>query len=611
MRILLLKGPVTDKGFITGIVVTFVVASIMGALFFRVSSSLQSIMLDVQRIEKLSGDIRLLDETLTMSANMAVASGNLAWEMRYRLAEPKLDAAIQEAIGRSPAVLRGFELVNVANIALVAMENQAFELLRSANLANARKLLESKAYEMEKKNYKEGLDSAMSALNAFMYTRIDAARTQIVIVLILEAIGLVVIVALWVIISQRLRYQYESRCKAEQEALDARHEAESAAQFKSIFLANMSHEIRTPMNGVISATELLKETALDAEQNTLIETINNSARLLLSIINQILDISKIEAGKMIFSPDPCPIRKIIEGSVSVVKLAAKEKGLSLDWEIDEALPDYLILDAAHLEQALLNLLGNAIKFTEQGSVTLRVFSSQENQLNITVKDTGIGIPKTQIDAIFGEYIQTDSGNTRRFGGTGLGLSIARKTIELMGGRLNVSSQYGEWTEFTISLPLQAAAAPDIDKEHPMPAFSCQAHVLLVEDNLINQMVVRKLLEHYGCQVDIANDGRQGVKFARKGIYDLIFMDCQMPVMDGFSATAAIRHEETENRHVPIIAMTANAMPGDRERCIETGMDEYLAKPINRNDLVDVMSGLLPKSAYQFSNADAQSPSLHH
>ena len=372
---------------------------------------------------------------------------------------------------------------------------------------------------------------------------------------------------------------------------EARIEAERASRAKGEFLANMSHEIRTPMNGVLAASELALQTGLNGEQRELVETVKTSAESLLTIINDILDVSKIEAGKLTFDPIPFSLRKMMHGAVNAHQVAARKKGLLLSCHIRPDVPEVIVADQTRLAQIVTNLVGNAIKFTASGEVAVFVnledLSSEGAQLHFSVRDTGIGIPESQQLAIFEAFSQADASTTRRFGGTGLGLSISSKLVHTLGGKLWVESEMdkGSCFHFTLTLPVGAAALESAPVARVPSEKQPALRILLAEDNLVNQKLAVRLLEKQGHAVTAASDGREAIALFERQAFDLILMDVQMPGMDGFEATAAIREmEKFKGSRIPIVALTAHAMSGDRERCLASGMDGFATKPIRPEDL---------------------------
>ncbi len=399
--------------------------------------------------------------------------------------------------------------------------------------------------------------------------------------------------------------------------------AEAANQAKSEFLANMSHEIRTPLNGVMGMIRLAREAEAPPEQRQYLEIAQTSADSLLTLLNDLLDFSRIEAGHLTIEMIPFSLRRTLNEVFAPFIHPVEDKGLRCRRQISETVPDLLVGDPARLRQVLFNLVGNAVKFTEAGSVTLAVDlmgrTEETVSLAFTVIDTGPGIPAHQHRAIFDPFAQADPSVSRRHGGTGLGLSISTRLVTAMGGTLTVNSRPGEGAafHFELTLPLETEAAEPHPPEKP-PRFpklweprrsvgddTPGRRILLAEDNPVNQKVVRITLERMGHRITMVSDGRAAVSAATAEDFDLILMDVQMPEMDGYEATAAIRQNEGPTRRVPIVALTAHAMAGDRERCLAAGMDDYLAKPILPAAFQDVLDRHLPAAEAPASTPPAE------
>ena len=390
----------------------------------------------------------------------------------------------------------------------------------------------------------------------------------------------------------------------------ANDKAEQALRTKSAFVAMMSHEVRTPMNGVLGALGILRDSTLGEEQQALVATALDSGEGLLAILNDILDVSKLEAGRLELETTDFELAALVNGVVDLQAAHMAAKGIDLDSTIRPGTPAHLAGDPGRIRQVLLNLVSNAVKFTEDGQVSIVVSGEPRRadggcRLRFEVSDTGIGIPLDRQGELFTEFSQLDVSYARRFGGTGLGLSISKKLVDLMGGEIGVASREGEGSRFWFTVPLGAAAdrpyeakpeAPPVEPSKFEPVEPRQARLLLAEDNSANQMVARLMLRQAGYQVDIVGNGLEAVEAVTNRAYDLVLMDVAMPEMDGLEATRRIRALTGPRAAIPIIAITANAMSGDRESCLAAGMTGYVAKPFDKAELVAAIRGALAQGS---------------
>jgi signal transduction histidine kinase/ActR/RegA family two-component response regulator len=389
--------------------------------------------------------------------------------------------------------------------------------------------------------------------------------------------------------------QRRARRRNEEAVQQARLRAEAADRAKTVMLANMSHEIRTPMAGIIGFADLLAATPLSSEQQDYVESIRSSADALLALINDILDLSKIEAGRLELESAPVDLRRLVENVVGLLAVRAAEKRLRLAFTIDPSTPAAILSDAARLRQVLVNLLGNSVKFTSQGGVSLSVAAAKEidgrHRIDFAVSDTGPGIAPEHLERIFESFRQVDASISRKFGGTGLGLAISRSIVRQMGGAIEVESQAGQGATFRFSIPAWAAARSEVatlrrpaiggTRASGLPAL----RLLVAEDNPVNRKLAQAVLRQLGYQPDFAVNGVEAFDRVAFQDYDLVLMDVQMPEMDGLEATRRIRRECPPERQPRIVAMTAAAFPEDRNRCLDAGMDDYVSKPIDMEELI--------------------------
>jgi signal transduction histidine kinase/CheY-like chemotaxis protein/HPt (histidine-containing phosphotransfer) domain-containing protein len=425
------------------------------------------------------------------------------------------------------------------------------------------------------------------------------------------------------IVEAKVRERTAALARSNAKATEAKKAAELANRSKSEFLANMSHEIRTPLNGILGFTDLLRTSVgdlSDAEQEEFLGTIQSSGRHLLTLVNDILDLSKIEAGEMKFDCISCSPHQIIAEAVSFQRVRAQEKGLTLNYNWPEGIPETVQTDPHRFRQLLTNLLGNAIKFTERGGVRImvRVIHEQRKpQLAIEVRDTGIGIAAEKLESIFEPFVQADSSVTRGFGGTGLGLSISRRIAVALGGDLRVQSELGKGSVFTVTIetgPLDdvkfveaseiTALVGDVTSRGSSPVVLPPSRILLVEDGQTNRKLISLVLRRAGAEVTMAENGRIGVEIATSESFDLILMDMQMPVMNGYEASRTLQERGIT---APIVALTAHAMQGDEAKCRAAGCSGYLTKPIDANLLLRRVAELLSCSNAALGKTEPAKP----
>ena len=440
------------------------------------------------------------------------------------------------------------------------------------------------------------VDAALSGIALVVAEQIH--RTPVAALAVLPLLGLVAMFA------RERRQRLESLIELNGAYRRARDEAVDASNMKSAFLRNVSHEIRTPMNGVMGMTELLLQTPLNDEQRTYAEQVEQSGEHMLTIINDILDISQIETGRVELEMSEFDLYEAVERACVPGGLEAQAKGVALEIEVDQQAARRVRGDGARVRQVLMNLVGNAVKFTAEGSVRVRVMPRPETAVGgvrFEVVDTGIGIEPAMLERMFEPFVQADGSTTRKYGGNGLGLSIAKELVELMGGLIGAESEPGHGSTFWFELPMQRVTSVSGQTGRERGAALAERRpntnaplVLVVEDSPVNRLVTVRVLERCGFRAHVVNDGQEALDALSMQAYDAVLMDCQMPELDGYEATRELRRREGDGRRTPVIAMTAHAMTGDRERCLAAGMDDYIAKPVRSQALVAVLQRWIAK-----------------
>ncbi len=554
---------------------------------FRDTSAQNAWTLEVTDIR---GEIILLDEILSSSARLAAETGNESWENRYREHEVQLTAKIERAIELVPELqdIENISAVDTANLALVAIEEQAFDYIRDGQSSKAKQLLYSEEYEKQKQIYTTGMlvfeESLHNAIKQAENLRQKNSQIQIWVVS-----GIALILSFGWTMVFRLFGKWQKNIKRANEA-------------KTSFLSTMSHEIRTPLNGILGVTQLLADTKLNTNQKDKVRTIQSSGHTLLAIINDILDMSKVEAGAVELESTIFSLSDFLSTTMTAIQSLASDKGLEFKLNKSDTCPDYLVGDPVRIRQILWNLMSNAIKFTEEGSIIVTLSTAEieddritpkDTILRLRVADTGKGIETERLEMIFDPFTQEDNTITRTHGGTGLGLSIVRNMVELMGGFIHVESTKNKGSCFDVYIPFEIANLAQqnnfLEKNDDLQVVTSNGlDILVAEDNGVNAMIARAFLEKFGHKVRIAVNGKIAVEQVEISPPDMIFMDIHMPEMNGLEATQSIRQLEI-GTDIPIVGLTAEAFTERHTQFIAKGMDGVLSKPFSEEQLYSTIN----------------------